>query len=201
MSASTLGFSFRVSTGGVNELWRIGKTGEFERVETTNKDYPEVYPGEKLVMVTAISKPYQIDSREKHPETGEPEKVTMIKLEFGILDGRQKGARFLMPLTFRVTPGTNLGKILAGIFGDSFNPAGDYTPEMIARKPFYMVTTNERRGDYTNVKFVDARKWDEAVDGPIPGTGSAALPQPAAYPVAHPVVPAASDEAIWDAVL
>jgi hypothetical protein len=191
MTASALGFSFKVSTGGVNEIFRMTKDGAFEKVETTNKDYPEINPGEKLVMITGLSRPYQIDSRDKNPETGEPEKVTMIKLEFGILDGRQKGARYLMPLTFRVTSGTNLGKILAGIFGEAFDPSGDYPPEMIARKPFYMVTNNERKGDYTNVKFVDARKWDEAVDGPIPGAGNAA-------PQAAPAPQQANDEAIWN---
>ncbi len=191
MTTSALGFSFKVSTGGVNEIFRANKDGGFDKVETTNKDYPEINPGEKLVMITGLSRPYQIDSRDKNPETGEPEKVTMIKLEFGILDGRQKGTRYLMPLTFRVTSGTNLGKILAGIFGEAFDPSGDYPPEMIARKPFYMVTTNERKGDYTTVKFVDARKWDEAVDGP--GTGGAPTPAPVPAPQAQ-----AHDEAIWN---
>jgi hypothetical protein len=187
MVANELGFSFKVSSGGVNEIYRFNKEGAAERVETTGKDYPEVNPGEKLVMITGMSKPYQIDSRDKDEETGEPKKADMIKLEFGILDGRQRNSRYLMPVPFRVTKGTNLGKIIAAIVGDSFNPSGDYPPAMIARKPFYMTTKNERNGDYTNIKFVDARIWDEAIDGPLPTATVTPLPQPTPKPSADEI--------------
>lgn len=193
MAESALGFTFK-SSSGVNEVFRMSKDGGFEKVETTNKDYPEVAPGEKLVIITGLTKPYEIDGRKKDETTGEikTEKVTMIKVEMGVMDGRGKGNRFLMPFSFRVTKGTNLGKIIAAVLGDSFNPSGEWTPEMVMRKPFYLSTRNEQNGDFTNIRFVDARKYDEAVDGPISGAVQAAAPAPAQQ---------ASDDAIWTTAL
>lgn len=199
-------FSFRTSGSMENKVWRALKEGGWEQVTTTNKDYGDINPGEKLVWIAGITDPYTFEGEDKDRETGEIKKtvISMIRLEIQVIAGPQRGARFLMSVSKgyvreddsikpHITPRTSFGKVLGGVLKREVPKDFDFKPGDIVRKPFFMVTENEQKDSYTKVKFVSARLHDEAIDGPVPGGAPSSAP-PAPAPAPTP----ASEAELWD---
>jgi hypothetical protein len=159
-----------------HNIRRIGKDGSVTEVVMNDKDYPAPPPGEKLSWLVGAGKPYTFTSKDQN--TGEPTQVEFIDLEFQVISGPAKGNLYLIGVSTKVSDRSNLGKISLATQGAlNLN-----VPDLLAkalRKPVYIYTNNESRGDWTRVKFVSARPYDELVDGPIGGQAAPA-PQPAA---------------------
>lgn len=167
----------------VNEIRRIGKDGVASMVTTTNDDYPVPAPGEKLVFFQGAGKPYTFTSRERNEKTGEFDEVEMIQLEFQVLTGQRKGDRFLIAFSTKVSDRSNLGKLSLATTGRMIGKVSDLLSEAL-RKPFYILTENDQKDNYVKVKFLSARPYDPAIDGPIGGqaatTPRATDPEPVA---------------------
>lgn len=202
-------FSFRTSGSTENTIYRATKEGGWETVTTTNKDYPVINAGEKLVWIAGLTEPYTYEAENKNRDTGEMEKalISMVRLEIQVIAGPQRGARFLVGVTKgyiredgsekpHITPKTNFGKMLSAILKREVPKDYGFEPADIVRKPFFMVTENEVGATYTKTKFVSARPHIEEIDGPIPGAASA---PPAKAPEPVPVAVAADPgDALFD---
>lgn len=186
-------FTFRTSNSNENKIYRAGKDGTWENVVTKSQDYGDINPGEKLVWIGGLTDPYTYTAENKNRDTGEisTDVISMIRLEIQIIAGSQRGQRFLLSVSKgyeqedgsvkpHITPRTAFGKMLTAILHKEVPKNWDFTPLDIMRQPFYMVTENEQKDSYTKVKFISARLYDEAIDGPIGNGAAPAPPKPSA---------------------